>query len=94
MRSRYSAFAVGEAGHLLASWAQETRPRRLVLDGGERWLRLRVLGASHAPGSDTALVEFVAVSERAGVRSRLHELSRFVRRGGRWFYLDGGIDPS
>ena len=36
-----------------------------------------------------ANVEFVARSKLAGRAQRLHEASRFVREGGRWFYVDG-----
>ena len=29
----------------------------------------------------------------AGKGHRLHELSRFVREEGRWYYVDGELDP-
>jgi SEC-C motif-containing protein len=32
MRSRYSAFAVGDAGYLLRTWHPARRPRNLSLD--------------------------------------------------------------
>jgi len=34
-------------------------------------------------------VEFTAHFVSAGGRGRLHEVSRFVREDGRWFYVDG-----
>jgi SEC-C motif-containing protein len=34
-------------------------------------------------------VEFVARYRMQGQAVRLHERSRFVREGGRWFYVDG-----
>ena len=37
-------------------------------------------------------VEFTAVYRDGAGRGRLHELSRFVREGGRWFYVDGDLD--
>ena len=40
-------------------------------------------------GDDSATVEFVARSKLGGRAQRLHEISRFVRQGGRWYYLDG-----
>jgi SEC-C motif-containing protein len=40
---------------------------------------------------DHAQVEFVARSRVAGCGQRLHEVSRFVKEGGRWLYLDGDI---
>jgi SEC-C motif domain protein len=39
-----------------------------------------------------ATVEFVARFKIGGGRAeRLHEISRFVREEGRWFYVDGKI---
>lgn len=87
MRSRYSAFVLGRADYLLATWHPDTRPAELQLDPGVRWLGLEVR-AAHEEG-DHATVEFVARSKLSGRASRLHEVSRFVRSGGRWFYLDG-----
>jgi SEC-C motif-containing protein len=40
-------------------------------------------------GADTAEVEFVARFRVGGKAVRQHELSRFVREDGRWFYVDG-----
>ena len=37
------------------------------------------------------VVEFVARYRVAGRAVRLHETSRFVREGGRWFYVDGDL---
>ena len=45
--------------------------------------RHRVLDADHAE------VEFVARYRVAGKAVRLHEHSRFLREGGRWYYVDG-----
>jgi SEC-C motif-containing protein len=86
MRSRYSAFAVGDADYLLATWHPGTRPRRLRLDPAVRWTGLEVV-ATAGGGLLTAegTVEFRAHST-AGSQ---HERSRFVREDGRWFYLDG-----
>jgi SEC-C motif-containing protein len=40
---------------------------------------------------DHASVEFVARYKVKGRAHRLHEVSRFVREGGRWFYVDGSF---
>ena len=90
MRSRYSAFAVGDAGYLLATWHPDTRPRELELDPDLRWTGLDVLATTRGAMLDAeGTVEFTAhyiVGRRAGT---LHEDSRFVRVDGRWLYLDG-----
>ena len=89
MRSRYSAFVLDRRGYLLQSWHPSTRP--LSIDAplpGRRYLGLEVKRALQT-GDDSAVVDFVARSKLAGRAQRLHETSRFVREGGRWFYLDG-----
>ncbi len=87
MRSRYTAFALGNEGYLLATWHPTTRPVRLALDRGDAWVQLRVLAA--ATDGDNATVEFIARSKNGGSVASLHEISRFVREQGRWLYVDG-----
>ena len=89
MRSRYSAFVQDRLDYLLATWHPSERPPRLEPNPlGLKWLGLDV--RRHAViDADHATVEFVACSKLGGRAERLHELSRFVREGGRWFYLDG-----
>lgn len=96
MRSRYSAFAVGDAPYLLATWHPRTRPRSLELDPDQVWRRLDVLATrAGGPFDDAGEVEFAAHFRDAatGERGRLHEVSRFVRDDGAWFYVDGDVGP-
>ena len=89
MRSRYSAFVLQLGDYLLQTWHPDTRPAQpLQFDPGLRWLGLDVR-QQRSTAENSAEVEFVARSKLAGRASRLHETSRFVREGGRWFYLDG-----
>ncbi|MGW1983380.1 YchJ family protein [Streptomyces collinus] len=86
MRSRYSAFVVGDAGYLLRTWHPGTRPGRLDLDPGTRWTGLEILGTSDGSAFHrTGTVTFRA-SYRGG---SLHERSRFERVDGAWVYVDG-----
>lgn len=91
MRSRYTAFVLGDSGYLLATWHPDTRPDALPLDPAQQWLGLQV--KAHLPIDAThAEVAFVARSRDASGRaSRLVEHSRFVREGGRWYYVDGRL---
>ncbi|HQT00552.1 MAG: hypothetical protein B7Y26_09020 [Hydrogenophilales bacterium 16-64-46] len=92
MRSRYSAYVLGQEAYLLATWHPATRPRTLDLNATPRtqWLGLTV--KSHAEqDADHATVEFVARYKRNGRAFRLHETSRFFRIEGRWVYVDGDI---
>ncbi|AKT52782.1 hypothetical protein ADJ73_11040 [Arsenicicoccus sp. oral taxon 190] len=83
MRSRYSAFAVGDAEYLLQTWDPATRPGELRLDPRREWLGLRVIRA------DGDEVEYAATSLVGGQTHELHEISRFRRLLGRWVYVDG-----
>lgn len=88
MRSRYSAYTLRLDDYLLATWHPSTRPTApFHHEDGLRWLGLQVLRHDSTDG-DHAQVEFVARSKLGGRAHRLRELSRFVREGGRWFYLD------
>ena len=90
MRSRYSAFAVGEPGYLLSTWHSTTRPRALALDDEVRWTGLEVLATSGGRLLDTeGTVEFRASYRRSGRAGAQHEISRFVREARLWRYLDG-----
>jgi SEC-C motif-containing protein len=93
MRSRYCAYVLGDADYVRASWHPDTRPDELDLGdaGATRWLGLEV--KRHvAIDADHATVEFVARYKAGGAPAvRLHELSRFVREDGRWFYVDGAF---
>lgn len=91
MRSRYTAYVLGLRDYLLDTWHPSTRPAELELDPPElRWLGLDVR-RHEAIDADHARVEFVARSKLGGRAHRLHEISRFVREEGRWFYVDGEI---
>lgn len=88
MRSRFSAFAVGDTGYLLRTWHSTTRPDRLTLDPGQRWTRLDLLGAEQGGLFDTVgTVEFRAHYRSSGRPGALHEHSRFIREDGNWAYL-------
>ena len=90
MRSRYSAYVMNRADYLLATWHGSTAPGELDLQA-VKWLGLEVRHA--AEQGDAGVVEFVARFRPAngGPAERLHELSRFVRNDGRWYYVDGSI---
>lgn len=90
MRSRYSAYALGEPAYLLESWHPSTRPTDLVLDTRLRWYRLDILGRTRGGMLDTeGTVEFRASYRIDTQPGSQHENSRFVREGGRWYYVDG-----
>ena len=88
MRSRYSAYVVHDAAYLLRTWHPRTRPTELDASGGPAWQRLTVLETADGRDSDSVgEVEF----EAAHADGVLHERSRFVKRAGRWVYVDGDV---
>lgn len=92
MRSRYTAFAEGDAGYLLRTWHASTRPARLDLDD-TRWQFLEIVRTERGGlFDDTGVVEFVAHYRTPAGRGVLHEVSRFTREDGQWRYLDGDVD--
>ena len=91
MRSRYTAYVLGLADYLLATWHASTRPAALEpFDPSLKWLGLDVR-AHGQTDANHGTVEFVARSKRGGRAHRLHETSRFVREDGRWLYVDGDV---
>lgn len=90
MRSRYTAYVLRNVAYLKATWHSTTRPADdLAQDDGTKWLGLEV--RKHVPDGDKATVEFVARYKVGGRAHRLHEVSRFVREDGKWFYVDGSF---
>lgn len=88
MRSRYSAFVMGNIPYLLASWDERTRPAELDLPPDTRWTGLVV----HESGTagDEGFVLFTARFRESSQWGELSERSRFRRTSdGHWRYLDG-----
>lgn len=88
MRSRYSAYGLGLVDYLLDTWHASSAPGDLELPP-LKWLGLELRAAESA--GDAGVVEFVARYRDAGRAGRLHEISRFVREAGRWYYIDGQV---
>lgn len=96
MRSRFTAFSIGDRDHLARTYHPSRRPIGLAeeleenIDGTE-WIGLRVL--SCRSDGDRGEVEFVAYFVEKPV-GQVHERSRFVREDGAWTYLDGTFLPA
>jgi len=97
MRSRYTAYAIGEVRHLIrttdpegphhqndrGAWADELRGYCERVD----FVGLEIL-ASHADG-DQGFVHFRARLSHDGAESVQEERSRFRRKKRRWLYISG-----
>ncbi len=90
MRSRYSAFVLGESGYLLETTTPENRhdeDEKLIKEFAQSvtWLGLSVLKA------EKDKVEFKAYyKDNSGVQL-LHEKSNFIQEDGMWLYKDGTL---
>lgn len=94
MRSRYTAYAVAAGDHLFRTWLARTRPYDVDPDPWVRWDGLELLDVVGGSEDDTTgVVEFrarwIAGEGATHQRGELHERSRFVRRAGRWMYVEG-----
>lgn len=88
MRSRYSAFVVGNVDYLLATWHPIGRPSSLELDPDIRWLGLTIVGRTGGGMlEERGTVDFRARYSVDGVRGEQAENSLFVRENRAWLYV-------
>ncbi len=92
MRSRYSAFSLGNVEYLRATWHPDFVPDKLSTDDSLKWLGLQIIKTAET--GDSATVEFEAKFLSSGQVDALHESSRFLRQHGRWVYTDGVMLPA
>lgn len=87
MRSRFSAYARGDADYIARTWHSRFRPQSVELDDGIRWTLLdvsRTVGGGLLDVEGT--VEFAAHYRRAGQRGVIREDSHFTRENAEWRY--------
>ncbi|QUX24924.1 MULTISPECIES: YchJ family protein [Nocardiopsis] len=89
MRSRYSAFAVGDRAYLERTWHPETRPARVEAGPGTEWTGLEILETNGGtPFHTDGTVRFRARYREGGRAGEMVEHSRFTRLDGAWVYVD------
>ena len=93
MRSRFTAYARRDADYLQASW--DTGKRPAVIDFSKetaQWQKLVIVGTKKGGEKDSkGIVEFKAFYSQDGGDYFMHEISRFVKTGQHWLYMDGVI---
>jgi SEC-C motif domain protein len=95
MRSRYSAYCVGDGAYLWRTWHPRTRPAEPVPTAPLDWVNLEIIEVvGGQPGDERGVVEFRACHRQGDRTGVLHERSRFAVRAGRWFYLDAEMPVS
>jgi SEC-C motif-containing protein len=103
MRSRYSAYAVGNFDYLVKSLApthedlsQGTDTLKAILrqsSAGVRYMGLRIVGTEAENAEGDSYVLFVARMFERGKNCSLVELARFRRFDGAFRYVDGDARP-
>jgi len=100
MRSRYTAYALGEMTHLKRSLDPKWHAT-FDEDGAREWSEkaewkgLTVVAAKGGLENDTeGEVEFIARFAMDGEDQEMRERARFRKRGGGWRYLDGKVKSS
>jgi len=95
MRARYSAYQTNNIGFLGESLHPDHRhdwdePATRRWAENAQWLGLEILATEGGgEGDELGTVEFIASYKEKGVLKRHHEISRFRKEGGRWYYVDG-----
>lgn len=92
MRSRYSAYVLRNGAYLHRSWHSSTRPNKkgLLQLPATEWLGLEIVRTALGGEQDSqGIVEFIASYRDGEQIGRLHETSRFVKEGSKWYYLVG-----
>lgn len=102
MRSRYTAYATGAVGHVMATTAPESphrgadpaawREELAAYCAAVSFDGLEVRGATE--DGDRGTVTFFARLSAGGRDLSFGERSRFVRRADRWWYVDGERLPA
>ena len=95
MRSRYTAFAVGEIAYLKSSLApeeQKTFDMKSTIEWSKKstWLGLDIMEVKKGGANDKdGTIEFTAKYSFDGKTLEHHEVAQFRKAGGLWHFVDG-----
>lgn len=95
MRSRYTAFVVGNMDYIIETTDPQTR-MQFDMKANEEWsknskfLKLEVLSSSQDGNKGT--VEFKATFQTDGQEPQVHhEFSKFRKQAGTWYFREGKV---
>ncbi len=98
MRSRYSAYALGEIEYLITTLPLMDRKKfdrrsAQVWSEQSEWQGLEIISAKESGSGDKAkaTVEFIAKYKIQDEEIKHHEIGFFQKAGDRWFFLDGKV---
>jgi SEC-C motif-containing protein len=99
MRSRYSAYARGEIGHLRSSLHPGKRSdfdekSTRAWAESSKWHKLDIVETVAGGPEDTeGQVRFTATFSEGGVKREHSEQASFMREDGIWYFLEGKVLP-
>jgi len=97
MRSRYSAYVKAEIDYIFKTTIpkqRETLDEKATRDWATKtaWQKLEILHTEKGgPEDKTGIVEFAAHFSQKGERRKHHEVGRFTKQRGSWYYEDGEL---
>jgi|TARA_B110000977_G_C11065327_1_gene487596 SEC-C motif-containing protein len=99
MRSRYSAFCLGNAQYLSKTHhpSQRHNDDDVTLAAtivNTQWHGLTIVASNQGQNQNEGYIEFIAHYSENQQPGLLHEKSRFVKENEQWFYIDGEIMES
>lgn len=98
MRSRYTAYCVGDIDYVLATWAPQTVTQVDAQSLAKRkaeteYLGLKIISKSAGTRKhNQGQVEFEAKFITLGKQQTHHENSNFIKIDGKWHYVDGQVN--
>jgi len=93
MRSRFTAYANKNESYLLETWSGSKRPELIDFSKEEAvWTKLEIVKTKKGSKKDSkGIVEFKAFYSLEDEPYVMTEISRFIKKSDRWFYLDGVV---
>ena len=97
MRSRYTAFTMGNVDYILATWVTDTKHNmnaKTLEDSLKttQYLGLKILSKKAGTRkNNTGQVEFEVKFKSLGRVSTHIESSNFIKTNNQWFYVDGAV---
>ncbi|MBL1420285.1 MAG: YchJ family protein [Alphaproteobacteria bacterium] len=98
MRSRYTAYTLGNVDYILATWAEEARkainPADIIKRSKENeYINLKIISKIGGTRKHTqGQVEFAASFKSLGKHQTHHEISNFIKQDEKWYYVDGEVN--
>jgi len=93
MRSRFTAYANKNESYLIETWSGSKQPESIDFTKEQAvWTKLEIVKTKKGSKKDSkGIVEFKAYYNLEDEPYVMTEISRFIKKSERWFYLDGVV---